>query len=160
MSVTYVNELEPLSTADAEAFLATQHIGRIAFSMHDRVDIEPITYTFDRGWILGRTSVGTKLSVLAHHPWCAFEADAAGVLGWTSVVVKGTFHLLDPKAGSPDVYGRALACVRALDPDAFSAEDSAPHRCILFGVFVNEISGRIMPVPSVLPTDARGSLPA
>lgn len=132
-----------LDEADARAFLARQHVGRIAFSLHDRVDIEPINYTFDHGWILGRTSVGTKLATLAHHPWCAFETDhVSGPYHWTSVVAKGTFYLLDPESGSPDVYARALKSVRALSPDAFSEADPSPHRNILFGVFVSEITGR------------------
>ena len=136
-------EFVTLDDTDARAFLARQHVGRLAFSLHDRVDIEPISYTFDRGWILGRTSIGTKLSSLAHHPWCAFEIDhIAGPFAWTSVVAKGTFHLLDPEHGSPDVYERALQSARSLVPDAFSARDPAPHRGILFGIYVNEISGR------------------
>lgn len=132
-----------LTPTAARAFLASQHIGRIAFSQHDRVDIEPISYTFHRDWIFGRTSVGTKLSSLAHRPWCAFEVDeVAGPFDWTSVVVKGSFHLLDPESGSSDVYARALSSVRTLVPDAFSCDDPAPHRSILFGIYVSEITGR------------------
>jgi nitroimidazol reductase NimA-like FMN-containing flavoprotein (pyridoxamine 5'-phosphate oxidase superfamily) len=137
------NEFGTLSAEEARAFLAGQHTGRIAYSTHDRVDIEPISYAFHPDWILGRTSVGTKLSTLAHQPWCAFEVDVVvGPFEWTSVVVHGTFHLLDPESGSPDVYARALSSVRALEPDAFSASDATPHRTILFGIYVNEITGR------------------
>jgi nitroimidazol reductase NimA-like FMN-containing flavoprotein (pyridoxamine 5'-phosphate oxidase superfamily) len=136
---TYVT----LDDIEARAFLARQHVGRLAFSLHDRVDIEPISYTFDGGWILGRTSVGTKLSTLAHHPWCAFETDhVVGPFEWTSVVAKGTFYLLDPEAGSPDLYSKALASARSLVPDAFTSSDPAPHRGVLFGIYVNEITGR------------------
>jgi nitroimidazol reductase NimA-like FMN-containing flavoprotein (pyridoxamine 5'-phosphate oxidase superfamily) len=132
-----------LDDVEARAFLARQHVGRIAFSLHDKVDIEPISYTFDDGWILGRTSVGAKLSALAHHPWCAFEADhVVGPFEWTSVVAKGTFYLLDPEQGSPELHARALSSARSLLPDAFSATDPAPHRGVLFGIYVNEITGR------------------
>jgi uncharacterized protein len=143
MAVAHETEFSSLDEADARAFLARLHVGRIAYSLHDRVDIEPISYTFDRGWILGRTSVGTKLATLAHHPWCAFEIDhVSGAFEWTSVVAKGVFYLLDPESGSPDVYARALKSVRALSPDAFSDADPSPHRTILFGIFVSEITGR------------------
>ncbi len=136
---TYVT----LDQVESNAFLARQHVGRIAFSQHDRVDIEPISYTFDGEWILGRTSVGTKLSALAHRPWCAFEADhIVGPFEWTSVVAKGTFYLFDPEAGSPQLYDRALASAQKLVPDAFTAHDPAPHRGVLFGIFVHEITGR------------------
>ena len=136
---------EKLSADEASAFLARQHMGRLAFSLHDRVDIEPITYSFDHGWIMGRTSIGTKLSVLAHNPWCAFEVDEVwSPFEWTSVVVKGMFYLLDPETSSPNVYQRALASVRALMPDAFSAADPLSRRSILFGIHANSVTGRRM----------------
>jgi nitroimidazol reductase NimA-like FMN-containing flavoprotein (pyridoxamine 5'-phosphate oxidase superfamily) len=143
MATARLTEFVALDEIEARAFLARQHVGRIAFTHRDRVDIEPISYTFDRGWILGRTSVGTKLATLAHHPWCAFEADViSSPFEWTSVVVKGTFTLLDPETGSPDVYARALASSKALVPEAFSESDPAPHRIILFGIYASEVSGR------------------
>jgi uncharacterized protein len=145
MPVKYVKRFQDLSVMDACAFLARHHTGRIAFSLGDNIDIQPLSYSFDHGWILGRTSIGTKLATLLQHPWCAFEADeVAGPFEWTSVVAKGAFHLLDPEYGSPDVYDRALSCVRALVPSAFSFDDPEPHRSILFGIYVNEICGRSM----------------
>lgn len=138
-----VSEIVDLTEADARSFLARTHTGRIAYASHDSIDIEPISYSFDRGWIMGRTSVGSKLSALANNPWCAFQVDEiASAFAWTSVVAKGAFHLLDPEFGSPDVYARALSSVRALTPDAFSREDPVPARNILFGIYVNEITGR------------------
>ncbi len=132
-----------LDEGEARAFLARQHVGRIAFTWRDRVDIEPISYSFDGDWIFGRTSVGTKLANLAHHPWCAFESDhVVGAFDWTSVVAKGTFYLLDPVDGSPDLYARALKSAQSLVPDAFTESDPTPHRGMLFGIYVNEITGR------------------
>jgi nitroimidazol reductase NimA-like FMN-containing flavoprotein (pyridoxamine 5'-phosphate oxidase superfamily) len=132
-----------LDDANARALLGRLHVGRLAFTHRDRVDIEPIHYSFDGEWIFGRTSVGTKLSTLLHHPWCAFEVDEVrGMFDWNSVVVKGTFYLLDPETGSLDTYSRALRTVSELLPLAFQADDPAPHRSILFGIHVNEITGR------------------
>jgi nitroimidazol reductase NimA-like FMN-containing flavoprotein (pyridoxamine 5'-phosphate oxidase superfamily) len=132
-----------LDEADARALLARQRVGRLAYSLHDHVDIEPVHYTFDGDWLFGRTSMGTKLSKLAHRPWCALEADEVhGLFDWKSVVVKGSFHLLDPEDGSPGLYGRALEQLTALIPDTFSPDDPVPNRTILFGVYVQEISGR------------------
>jgi nitroimidazol reductase NimA-like FMN-containing flavoprotein (pyridoxamine 5'-phosphate oxidase superfamily) len=140
---TSTREIVELSVADATAFLSRIHTGRIACSLHDRIDIEPISYSFENGWIFGRTSVGTKLAKLAHNPWCAFEVDEVrGQFDWTSVVVKGAFSLLDPMHGSPDVYAHAMASVKGLTPDAFSPMDPVPHRSILFGIYVSEITGR------------------
>ena len=135
--------LRSLTTDDAHAFLARKHVGRLAFTLHDHVDIEPIGYVCDDKWIFGRTSKGAKLAKLLHHPWCAFETDeVSDLFEWTSVVVKGVFQLLDPEIGSSDSYQRAEKLLSALVPGTFSVEDPAPHRDIVFGIFINEITGR------------------
>ena len=132
-----------LTPDDARALLARANVGRLAFTRHDRVDIEPISYVTDGEWIFGRTSKGAKLSTLLHHPWCAFEADEVkSAFEWTSVVARGSVHLLDPESGSPDTYGRALDAMRSIVPQTFADDDPAPHRSILLGVFIQEIEGR------------------
>lgn len=130
-----------LSPADARSLLARHHVGRIAYTLHDRVDIEPVHYAYDGEWLFGRTSMGTKLAILAHHPWCAFEVDEVhAVFDWASVVVKGSFHLLDPESAAN--YRRAFELLSAIVPDTFSPDDPAPHRTILFGIYAHEITGR------------------
>ena len=52
MTVADSKDFEILNADDAKTFLRRKHTGRIAFSLHDRVDIEPITHTFDGDWIL------------------------------------------------------------------------------------------------------------
>ena len=58
-----------LSRAAGLRLLAEHHIGRIAFTFRDRVDIEPISYVYADGWIYARTSPGTKLTTVEHHPF-------------------------------------------------------------------------------------------
>lgn len=136
-------EFRELTANECQDLLARHNVGRIAFARHDRVNIEPINYVSDGEWIFGRTSVGTKLTTLLHHRWCAFETDdVRGLFDWDSVVVKGTFYLLDPEEGSPDAYRRAQKLLQKLVPGTFSALDPTPHRDILFRIFVHEISGR------------------
>lgn len=123
--------------------LARHQVGRIAYSFQDHVDIEPINYVVDGNWIYGRTSIGTKIATLVQHPRCAFEVDEVrGTFDWESAVVKGRFHLLDPQTGSADAYGRAVALLRQLVPGTFGADDPAPHRSVLFGIHIDEITGR------------------
>lgn len=132
-----------LDEKECRAMLASHHVGRLAYSLHDRLDIEPLHYAYDGQWIYGRTSIGSKLATLAHRPWCAFEVDEVrAVFDWSSVVVKGSFHILDPETGSPDRYGRALELVTTLVPETFTPGDPVPHRSVIFGVFINEMSGR------------------
>ena len=132
-----------LAADEARALLGRHRIGRIAYAFRDRIDIEPIHYVLDGDWIYGRTSVGTKLATLAHRPWCAFEADEVrDTFNWASVVVKGSFHLLDPTV-APDAYARALAHARRLVPASLAADDPVPHRTVLFRIHVDEITGRV-----------------
>lgn len=132
-----------LTDAEARALLSREHVGRLAFLREGVVDIEPITYTFSDGWIYGRTGPGTRLASLTREPRCAFEVDEVqGPLEWSSVVVTGTFYLLDPETGSASLHDRALQSVRTLMPEAFTASDPVPDRSLLFGMSANSISGR------------------
>ena len=40
-----------LTREGCEALLAVSHVGRLAYTFHDRVDIEPIHYVYADGWI-------------------------------------------------------------------------------------------------------------
>jgi nitroimidazol reductase NimA-like FMN-containing flavoprotein (pyridoxamine 5'-phosphate oxidase superfamily) len=111
--------------------------------LHDKVDIEPINYASDGEWIFGRTGARTKLMTLLHHPWCAFEADEVrDLFDWSSVVVKGTFYLLDPEISASGTYDRAVALLRALIAETFTEGDPVPKRDIIFGIFLHEVTGR------------------
>lgn len=141
--VTRAPEFQTLSEADARALLERLHVGRIAYSSHDGVDIEPIHYVAEGDWIYGRTSFGSKLATLSHNPWCAFEADEVrDMFDWDSVVAKGTFVVLEPEAGSEAAYKRARTLLRKFLPGSLSAADPVPYRIVVFGIHVAEITGR------------------
>ena len=145
----HLPEFLTLSGAEARAVLARHHVGRIAYVADGHVDIEPIHFVADGDWMHGRTSIGTKLATLVHRPRCALEVDEIhGHFDWTSVVVRGTFHLLDPQTGSPDVYDRALALLARLVPGMLSSRDPAPHRVVVFGIHVEQLTGRAARVTS------------
>ena len=132
-----------LSDRSARALLARNHVGRIAFSFRDRVDIQPIHFVYDEDWLFGRTGIGSKLVTLAHHPWCAFEVDEVeGLFHWDSVVVHGSFTMLDPEVGSSDLYRRALELLQRFIPGTLSERDPAPERAILFAIHIDELRGR------------------
>jgi nitroimidazol reductase NimA-like FMN-containing flavoprotein (pyridoxamine 5'-phosphate oxidase superfamily) len=141
--MTRAVRVRTLSDEEARAVLARQRVGRIAYALNGSVDIEPLHYAFDGHWIYARTSPGAKLASLAHRPWCAFETDEVrGDFEWTSVVAKGSVHLLDPETGSTDTYDRALEAVRSIVPQTFTSADPVPHRGLLLGVYVQELTGR------------------
>jgi hypothetical protein len=131
-----------LSRDDSIALLERHHVGRLAFTFHDRVDIEPISYVYTGGWLYIRTSPGTKLATVKHHPWVAFEVDdVKSRFDWRSVVVRGTIYFLDPERDRHD-YDAAVAVLRSVDADALSDADATPHRQELFRIHVDEIMGR------------------
>ena len=135
-------ELDPV---ECEAVLAAHHVGRIAYSYRDKVDIEPIHYVWSEGWLYGRTGEGTKLSTLAHNRWIAFEVDEVNALfDWRSVVVKGAMYVLDPDGEGPqgDEWRQAVQLLRRIMPEAFTEGDPTPDRSIVFRVHADHITGR------------------
>jgi len=136
------SELPP---ADAVAILERNQFGRLAFSFHDRIDIEPLSFVFADQFIYFRTSPGTKVTALLHHPWVAFEVDEIeGLFDWRSVVVHGTLYPVDPEGGDRerDVYSRAIGLLRKLDAAALTSGDPAPARTSIFRVYADTITGR------------------
>jgi len=143
--MTHQPDFHVLDRAACEALLASQHVGRLAFTFHDRVDIEPIHYVYADGHIYGRTQYGAKVHVLAHHPWIAFEVDEIKALfEWRSVVVHGRIEFPNPEGSYQDVkqFAHAVAMFRTLVPTAFDADDPTPARELAFVIAVQEMTGR------------------
>ncbi|MBC7896311.1 MAG: pyridoxamine 5'-phosphate oxidase family protein [Cytophagaceae bacterium] len=138
-------QVRELTRPEIDAFLAARTHGRIAYSFHDRVDIEPIHYVYEAGWLYGRTQPGLKLSVLQRNPWVAFEVDEVrGTFDWTSVVVKGTVYFVDDAATdrSEEIHQRVLERLRTLIPEALTPDDPVPERRVLFRLLVDDARGR------------------
>jgi nitroimidazol reductase NimA-like FMN-containing flavoprotein (pyridoxamine 5'-phosphate oxidase superfamily) len=136
--------IRALDRAACEALLARGNVGRVAFATHQRVDIEPLHYAFLDGWIYGRTSPGSKLDVVAHSHWVAFEADeVAGVFDWRSVVVHGAwFGQHEAPPAEHAAWERGLDALRRLVPGTFTRNDPVPFRTVLFRIHLDEVTGR------------------
>ena len=134
-----------LSREECDALLARNHVGRVAFSFHDRVDLEPVHFVYAEGWIHGRTAPGAKVAILRHHPWVAFEVDEVeGLFYWRSVVVHGVVEIPEADGSPADraAYERILTHIRTVLPSALAASDPAPERVLPFRIHVDSISGR------------------
>lgn len=134
-----------LTRDEADAILQRNTVGRIAFTFKDRVDIQPIHYVYDAGWIYGRTSDGAKLATLTHSRWLAFEVDEVrGTFDWTSVVVQGAFYVIDLAARSSDdaVSAHAIELLATIVPEIMSADDPVAFRTVLFRISVDSVTGR------------------
>jgi nitroimidazol reductase NimA-like FMN-containing flavoprotein (pyridoxamine 5'-phosphate oxidase superfamily) len=137
--------IRSLDRADCEAILERNYIGRLAFSFRDRVDIEPLHYVFESGWLVGRTSHGEKLSTLRHNPWVAFEVDEVdGLFEWRSVVAHGVFEILtaDGPRTQLERWERAVDALRRLVPETGAADDPVAFRSVIFRVVIDSMTGR------------------
>jgi uncharacterized protein len=143
-----------LPATHARDILSRNHLGRLAFTFRDRVDIRPISYKFKKDWIFGRTAPGEKILTIRHHRWVAFQVDEVeDDRNWVSVIVHGPLYLLDEAEGQDqtELQERARVAVQEMDPLAFTEKDPVPERSILFGVAVEHLSGREARIGSSLP---------
>ena len=134
-----------LSQHECIALLTRNHVGRLAFAFHGRVDIRPLHYVFEGGWIYGRTSDGPKLVSLAHRQWVAFEVDEVrDTFDWASVVVHGSFHRLELDGNGRElmVASHTVSLLRVIIPETFTADDPVPSRRVLFRLAVGDMTGR------------------
>lgn len=134
-----------MSRADALKLLRSNAIGRIAYSLHDRVEVQPIFYVSDGRWLYVRTSPGFKLSVLTRNRWLALQTDEVeSMFSWRSVLVHGTVYVLSPDA-TPDLarrYSRAVRKIRELLPAILTAADPVAFRSVFLGIHIDTVTGR------------------
>jgi nitroimidazol reductase NimA-like FMN-containing flavoprotein (pyridoxamine 5'-phosphate oxidase superfamily) len=138
-------EFLELDQPEIEAILARNHVGRLAFTFRDKVDIEPLSYVYADGVINFRTAPGTKLEVLLHQPSVAFEVDEVrGHYEWKSVVVHGTVYMAEPEGSRYDVdaHEQAVAAIRGVAPQALGPDDPAPFRTVLLRLHIFRMEGR------------------
>ncbi|MFL5562726.1 MAG: pyridoxamine 5'-phosphate oxidase family protein [Gemmatimonadaceae bacterium] len=134
-----------LDKTECERVLSRNHVARIAFSFHDKVDIEPVHYVYDHGDLFGRTSLGSKLTTLAHNHWVAVEVDEVdGLFDWRSVVVHGSFYTVSAELPGVEsaAWARGIELLRALIPETGTADDPVPFRSVLFQIHVDSTTGR------------------
>jgi len=141
---------------ESEELLARNHTGRLAYAFKDRVGITPLHYVFDDGWIYGRTgseepwktirsdAESSKLSVILHNRWVAFEVDEVeGIFQWRSVVVRGALYMLSPdQPQDREPLEKAIELLRRLVPETLSEDDPTPFRDLFFRIQVQELTGR------------------
>jgi uncharacterized protein len=139
MSQSRAPVFKNLSVTASRAFLRAGSVGRLAFLNRGRVDIQPVLYAARADWLFLRSAEGSKLTALAHNPYVAFEVDdVRDPLNWKSVVVRGTMYLLDDAERQ-----RAVRALRVVMPDTLTPDDPTPERDVVYGIHIDEVSGRI-----------------
>lgn len=137
---------DEMDRSGAESVLARNHVGRLAYCSGTKVGVRPLHYVFRDGWIYGRTTEGEKVDALRNNWWVGFEVDEVeGAFDWRSVIVHGGFYALSRTGAGTERqrYDRAVDTLRSAMPDAFTEADPVPERTLVFGIAVQEISGRM-----------------
>jgi nitroimidazol reductase NimA-like FMN-containing flavoprotein (pyridoxamine 5'-phosphate oxidase superfamily)/osmotically-inducible protein OsmY len=135
--------IEVLSVVKSEEILARNRVGRLAFSFQGRVNIVPVHFIYEKGWVYGRTAPGGKLLQILRNRRVAFEVDEhAALFDWSSVVVHGTFYILEHNEENAAVFDRAVELLRELLPATLTGSDPVPFRSHLFRINAAEITGR------------------
>jgi nitroimidazol reductase NimA-like FMN-containing flavoprotein (pyridoxamine 5'-phosphate oxidase superfamily)/osmotically-inducible protein OsmY len=128
--------------AQSEEILARNNVGRLAFSFRGRVNVVPVHFVYEKGWIYGRTAPGGKLLQILRNRRIAFEVDEhAALFDWRSVVVHGTFYIIEHESNTT-VFDHAVGLLRDLLPATLTDSDPVPFRSHLFRINAAEITGR------------------
>ena len=134
--------IKVLSAAQSEEILARNDVGRLAFSFRGRVNVVPVHFVYEKGWIYGRTAPGGKLLQILRNRRVAFEVDEhAALFDWRSVVVHGTFYIVEHEDNAT-VFDHAVTLLRDLLPATLTNSDPVPFRSHLFRINAAEITGR------------------
>lgn len=136
--------VRPLEREEMLALLDRRHVGRLAYSLRNRVGIAPIHYVRSGDWLYGRTSTGEKIEAIKTNWWVAVAVDEIeGMYDWRSVIVHGGFYPVrdDGTPEGREQWEEALRQVRRLVPEAFTERDPTPGRTILFRVAIQELTG-------------------
>lgn len=135
--------IEMLSVAQSEEILARNRVGRLAFNFQGRVNVVPVHFVYEKGWIYGRTAPGGKLLQILRNRRVAFEADEhAALFDWRSVVVHGSFYIIEHNEENAAVFDHAVELLRELLPSTLTDSDPVPFRSHLFRINAAEITGR------------------
>ena len=124
--------------------LTRHHVGRMAFTLHDRVSIVLVNYLFSEGWIYSRMEMGSELVTLLHNRWVAFEVDEVdGVYDWRTVSINGSVQFLSdgPTAIEARDFKTAADLIQSVVPSVLTPADPMPRRVQLFRIFVDHMIG-------------------
>jgi len=138
--------IRALTLRECEEVLHRNTVGRLAFSIDGHVDVQPLHFVYEDGWIYGRTAFGAKITALRHSHWVAFEVDETdAVFDWRSVVVRGGLYFLEPDGTRAEQEDRrlALGLLSRIVPATGTAADPVPVRTIVFRIHAAEITGRV-----------------
>lgn len=134
-----------LSRAAIEVVLRRNGVGRLAYVLEDRVEMEPVHFAFTDGWIYGRTAQGARLRAVQHDRMITFHVDEVdGLLAWRSIVGRGRVAMLplDPTAQERAQWREGLAALQSLESSGHRTSDDIGPRGTAFRILLEEVIGQ------------------
>lgn len=134
-----------LTRSAIEVVLRRNGVGRIAYVLDERVEVEPIHFAFADGWIYGRTAQGARLRTVRHDRAVTFHVDEIDdVLVWRSIVAHGpvTMLPLDPTPQERAQWTEGLAALQRLESPGRRAADDVGTRGTAFRIALDEVRGQ------------------
>lgn len=95
--MTMAPAVRELSHSEIDEILARNNVGRLAYVLGNRVDVEAMPYAYEAPWIYGRTTPAMKVTTVERLRFVTLEVDEIARRDeWHSVVVRGAFYVLRP----------------------------------------------------------------
>lgn len=145
MNAVVAPEARKLDQRDANAILARNITGRIAFAINEEIEILPVSYVHSGQTIYLRSSVDGRIARTdPGGTRVGFEVDEIhSTRKWRSVVVHGTMFRLE-RDTEQEEWMRGVGKLRRLMPDALRDHDEPGARSALFRIVIDDLSGRAM----------------
>jgi len=124
---TLTPAVRALGRDEIDALLGRNHVGRLAYALGNRVDVEPVSYVYEAPWIYAQTRPGMDPEMIRRLRFVTFEVDEVeSGEEWREVTVRGAFYRL--AAGETlrekEAFERAHSL---LDPGARVPAPSGEH---------------------------------
>ncbi len=92
---TLTPTVRSLDRDEIDALLGRNRVGRLAYALGNRVDVEAVPYVYEAPWIYARTRPGMEPETMRRLRFVTFEVDeVASGEEWREVTVRGAFYRL------------------------------------------------------------------
>ena len=141
--------IRELTRAECDEVLRRNVVGRVAFAFDRRVEIRPIHYVYEDGWLYAAGD-GRQVEMWRHAVG-GVRVDEVHACSTGGVLVHGGLYLVTPDTTEADAatWERAVQLLRRLVPEAGTAYDPTPERTLVFRIHADDVTGRTATPPPV-----------
>lgn len=143
--------LGKLTSEQCEQILSSEVVGRIGCYADREINIVPITYVFDKGFIYAQSKEGNKIDMMRKNPKVCFQVDRIdNMANWRSVIGWGVYEELktrEEQEAALRILRERLSPLTTSDsvrPSQFANphEVRRERRPVLYRIALEKLSGR------------------